>query len=454
MSKKKKKQRAEEIQAIKQEIPIQNDPYWKVSSIYMDPHRVGRFCSKFELFEDMHPEWTDDLMNGMPTYYCILGVERGATKDQIEQAYERKLKFSSYPDEVIEEAFDALSNPRLQKEYDELLFTFEQITKSMPLHEKNELVKKHSTCISIEKEYIRMGQILSRYKDYTVLYKHGMPDLYEIAGLVKDSTTEEIRRNCRADSELLKKICAVLTDPASREEYDFMLGFIAKHIDRELLEERERSRKKWKHMDRGIFEKIILTSLNEPDVIEKYMQRQVEILNNNQDWKQYLPPNKETFLTMLGLDARSLRADKKEVERAIREKYRQFEKTPQINLAYSVLKNTPQREDYLWLLENHKTLNTLFGLLVAGEGPREIKKEKEEISDIQETINALTKLFAERGIKIGKDKIPNTEETVNILSEIFEEEEDVIAEPFKKKKRRKSKKYRNQTTFDVFEGSG
>ncbi len=415
MSKKQKKQRAEEIQAIKQEIQVQNDdPYWKVSSIYMDPHRVGRFISRFERFEDMHPEWVDDLMNGMPTYYCILGVERGATKDQIEQAYERKSKFSSYPDEVIEEAFDALSNPKNQKEYDELLFIFEQITKCMPLPEKKELVKKHSTCISIEKEYIRMEQILSRYKDYTVLYKHGMPDLYEIAGLAKDSTTEEIRKNCRADSELLKKICYVLTDPTLREEYDFILGFIAKHIDMELLDERERGRKKWKHMDRDIFEKIIFTSLNEPDVIEKYMQRHVEILNSNQDWKQYLPPNKETFLTVLGLHAGLLRADKKETERAMREKYRQFEKTPQVNLAYSVLKNTSQREDYLWLLENHKMLNTLFSLLVAG--PREIKKEKEEIPDIQETINALTRLFAERGIKIGKDKIPSTQEMVNILS--------------------------------------
>ena len=176
MSKKKrkreKKQRAE-VQAIKQEIPIGDE---KVSSIYMDMHRVGRFISRFERFEELHPEWTDELMNGMPTYYCVLGVERGAAKDQIEQVYERKLKFSSYPNEVIEEAFDVLSNPRLQREYDELLLTFEQVTRCMTPHEKNELVKRHSAHISTEKEYIRMGQILSRYKDYTVLYIHGVPE--------------------------------------------------------------------------------------------------------------------------------------------------------------------------------------------------------------------------------------------------------------------------------------
>ena len=398
MSKKKRQQRAEETQVIKQETLTQDDPYWKVSGIYMDPHRVGRFVSRFERFEDRHPEWTDDLMYGMPTYYGVLGVEKGATKDQIGQAYERKLKFSSYPGEVIEEAFKVLSNPGLRKEYDELLFTFEQITKCMPYPEKNELIKKHSASISIEREYIRMGQILSKYTDYTLLYIHGMPDLYEIAGLAKDSTAEKIRRNCRADTELLKKICTILGDPASREEYDFILGFITKHTDTERLEERERSSKKWKHIDRDIFERIILIALNEPGIIEKYMQRLVDIHNSNQDWKQYLPPGKDTFLSILGLDAGSFRADKKEVERAIREKYRQLEKTPQVNLAYSVLKNTSQREDYLWLLENHKMLDTLASLFSVKGVPREIKKEKEEIPDIQEMMDMLTSIFEEEEV--------------------------------------------------------
>lgn len=438
MSKRKKRERTEEIKVTKQD--IQDDPYWKVSSIYMDMHRVGRFISRFERFEDLHPEWAYGLMNGIPTYYCVLGVERGATKDQIEQAYERKSKFSSYPNEMLGEAFDVLSNHRLQREYDELLLTFEQVTRCMPPHEKNELVKKHSEHISIEKEYIRMGQILSRYKDYILLYMHGMPDLYDIAELPKDSPTEEIIRNCGTDLELSGKISTVLNDPASREEYDFMLGFIAKHANKERLEARERNRKKWKRIDSGIFERIILTALNEPDAIDKYMQRRDEILNRSHDWNQYLPPNKETFLSVLGLDAGSLRADKKEVERAIRERYRQLEKTPQVNLAYSVLKNISQREDYLWLLENHEMLDTLVNLLSAEKVSRgiKIKKEKEEIPSIQETMNALIRLFGEteRGIKRGRDKIPSTQEMMDILSSILEEEVLKEETPRRRMKRR------------------
>lgn len=453
MSKRKKKQRAEEIQVVKREIPIQDDPYWKIASIYMDAHRVGRFISRFERFEDLHPEWTYGLMNGVPTYYCVLGVERGATEDQIEQAYERKLEFSSYPKEVLWEAFDVVSSPRLQKEYDELLLAFEQVTKCMLPAEKNELVKKHSACISIEKDYIRMDQILSRYKDYIFLYMHGMPELYEIAGLAKDSTTEEIRRNCRTDSELLKKISALLNDSASREEYDFMLDFSAKYGNTERLEAREKYRKKWERMDRGVFEKIILAALNEPDAIGRYMQRRDEILNSNQDWKQYLPPNKETFLSVLGLDAGSLRADKREVERAVREKYRQLEKTPQVNLAYSVLKNTSQREDYLWLLENHEMQDPLISLLSAEEVPGgiKIKKENGEMPGIQETMNALIRLFAEGEINRGNDKIPNTQEMIAIIRRILEEEEVVKRRTPRRIKRRGDKKQNEQTTFEVLE---
>ncbi len=375
MSKKKKKQKAKDIQAVKQEIPIQDDPYWKASSIHMDAHRVGRYLARFERFEYLHPEWTGDLMDGIPTYYCVLGVEKGATSDEIENAYNKKLSFSSYPDEVIEEAFDVLSDARLQKEYNELLFIFEQITKCMPYMEKNELIEKHSTHLNSEKEYTRMEQILHNYKGYHILYMNGMPDLYEIAGHAKDSTFEEIKKYSETGSELLKKTCTILGDPASREDYDFLIYFTNKYADQKSLEKREVRRKKWGEIDKGFSEKMILTVLNEPDAIEKYMLRRGEILNSNQDWKHYIPPNKETFLSMLGLDKNSICGDKKEIEKTIREKYRQLEKTAQVNLAYSVLKNTSLRDDYLWLLENHEMLDTLVNLL----------SEREEVPLLRQT---------------------------------------------------------------------
>ena len=360
-------------------------------------------------------------MDGLPTFYCILGVGRGAPQDQIEQACERKMNFTSYPPEVLIEAFDVLSDPRLQKEYDDLLLTFEQVTRCMPSHEKNELAQKHREYISVEKEYIRMGQILTRYRDYTILYRFGMPDLYEIAGLARDYTPEEMSRTCSSDSELLAKIRTVLNDPASREEYDFMLGFFARHGNKEHLEGRESNRKNWTCLARGVFEKIILTALNEPDTLLNALHRRDEILNNNQDWQHYLPPHKETFLLLLGLDTGSLRMDKAEVEKALRERYRPLEKTPEVNLAYSVLKNKSQREDYLWLLENREMLETLASLLTAEKVSG--AKGKEVGSIIRERMTALIQLFGGMG-KVGRrgvNKKPSTQEMLKILNSILDE---------------------------------
>ncbi|MCG7849385.1 MAG: hypothetical protein MIO93_09440, partial [ANME-2 cluster archaeon] len=90
MSKKKKKQTKSDSSIAKHEISILDDPYWKISSIFVDMHRVGRFINMFEQFEVRHTEWVNDLMRGIPTYYCVLGVEKGADKSQIEKAYEIK----------------------------------------------------------------------------------------------------------------------------------------------------------------------------------------------------------------------------------------------------------------------------------------------------------------------------------------------------------------------------
>jgi hypothetical protein len=38
-------------------------------------------------------------------------------------------------------------------------------------------------------------------------------------------------------------------------------------------------------------------------------------------------------------------------------------RTPRVNLAYSVLKNQAQRDDYLWLIENYTFINMLSTLL-------------------------------------------------------------------------------------------
>lgn len=345
-------------------LPIEDDPYWKVSGIFMDKHRVGRYLERFDRFGDRHPQWVDDLLDGVPTYYCVLGVLRGATADQIASAYKKKMDPQFYPFPILHEAFLVISNIRLRIEYDELLLIFEQYTKCLPPFEKKELIKNHTDIINTAKKFDRLVQIHPMFGSYCSLFIAGVPDLYDIVGLAKDSDIETINRDCRQDSELQRKIYSILTTPGLREDYDFMMAFIAEYISSgENVDDQENKKELLKQYDPEMVEKIILFTLTEPDAIDKYFERSDTILNTNQDWKQYLPPSKESFFSVLGLDAGVLHADKKEAEGIIRDKYRQLVRTPRVNLAYSVLKNQALRDDYLWLIENYTFINMLSALL-------------------------------------------------------------------------------------------
>jgi len=365
MSKKKHKQK-EEQPVSRLEIPIQDDPYWKVSPLFLDSHRVGRFMAKFEKFDDEHPEWTQMLLEGIPTYYCVLGVPRGASEEEIEEAYAKKLRLSHFSRDIIEEAYEVLTDESLQNEYDELLFVFEQITKCMSKSDKKELIENHTENIQNEKDFERMRDIQPQYAQFLNIHLLGAPDLYEIIGLDPKSSFEDIKKRCETGSELFKKIYTILGDPRKREDYDFLMYFVGKFGSKENQEDRIRRTKKWEKIDRGTFEKIMIYSLDRS--AEKPGERLNNIMSANQDWKLYLPPEKETFFSILGIDKNSLSGDKKEIEKIIREKYRYLEKTPKVNLAYSVLKNESQRADYIWVSENIDIFNAI----------KQISSEEEE----------------------------------------------------------------------------
>ncbi len=351
MSRKKNRQKEPAKPVLEQEISIQDDPYWKVSSLYLDMHRIGRFLKQFEYFVDEFPEWTEPLLAGVPTLYFVLGVLRGASEEEIEKAYSKKSKFSYFTDDLIEEAYDVLTDEYLQKKYDELLSLFEQYSKCLSASEKKELIETHNENLKCEKEFIRMSEIQPQYDKFLDIYLFGAPGLYEIIGCGHDASTEDIKRKCENGSELFKKIDSILSDPKKRDDYDFFIYFVGKYRSREVLENRDRKINKWEKIDKKSFEQIILMALD-PDDTMRIEKRMTEIFNANQDWMKYLPPNKETFFSILGIDQSSLSGDKKEIEKILREKYRSLEKTPIVNLAYSVLKNESQRANYIWILDN------------------------------------------------------------------------------------------------------
>lgn len=364
----------------KSEISIQYDPYWKVSGVYLDPHRVGRYLRKFEWFEDEYTCWTEELLGGTPTFYCILGVTRGAKEDEIKEAYAKKNQLSNYDDFLIEEAYDTLSDSDMQKKYDELLTVFSHITKCMPPAEKIEMQQNHESCIQIEIKFDRMREIMD-HKCYLDFYLFGMPDLYDLIGFTRDSSPEDIKKACETGSKLFKQVYTILGNPDNRSDYDFCVDFNTEFGNRAMQDYFETRREKWHEFDDDMFEKMALSVLTDHTAIIRSLKRMSDIMNRNQDWKRYLPPSKDTFFSIIGLDRRLLSGDKKEVENAIREKYRYLEKTPQVNLAYSMLKNASQRDDYIWLIDNNEMLNT-FKYIFHGDDKNDIHSP--EMSGVKE----------------------------------------------------------------------
>mgnify|MGYP001405460577 CR=1 FL=1 len=94
-----------------------DDPYWEVPTRYMDRSRVGPQEKKLDRFERRYPKCIDDLFIGVPTYYGVLCVTRNDPPDAIKEAYERKKKHSTYPDEVIERAYEMLTDDKKRRDY-------------------------------------------------------------------------------------------------------------------------------------------------------------------------------------------------------------------------------------------------------------------------------------------------------------------------------------------------
>ncbi|MEA1895667.1 MAG: hypothetical protein U9N36_10815, partial [Euryarchaeota archaeon] len=84
------------------------------------------------------------------------------------------------------------------------------------------------------------------------------------------------------------------------------------------------------------------------------------IMNEHIDWVDYI--GDKTFYDVLTIDRDSIPEDKREAERFIRDVYKGLERTPEVNRAYSVLKNFRMRADYDWMLKQNAIIDALKGI--------------------------------------------------------------------------------------------
>ncbi len=334
-----------------------DDPYWKVPARYMDPSRLERFFNKLDKFEENYPKWVDDLYSSLPTYYCMLCVSRTATAEELKRAYERKKKHSFYPPELIERAYDALSTPNKRATYDKVLNLFLKITQASTAVEKREMIEHHDESIELEKEHASWEYVKENRRGWLLLFYHGAPTFYEVLGVASDAVIEDLEPKAgteidiKSDNGLKEKIRDILKNPQLRFEYDLMLDFVDVMSDDEVLEELEEKRAGWVGKD-----EFYLLLLEHYDSLWRYGQ----IMANHREWENYT--GEKTFYDVLNLDTAAIPVDKREAESFIRSAYKELERTPEVNLAYSVLKNSRLMADYDWLLKNEQWTSKMHEL--------------------------------------------------------------------------------------------
>jgi len=298
--------------------------------------------------------------------------------------------------------------------------------------------------------YNKLSKIFMMHSQWEKDLTSGLPTYYSILGLKKSASIHEIEKAYETKKEhsiypddAIEDAHNVMTSQKLQMQYNEALSLfenvnrgltprekreiIAEH-DSWLEDERDHMRFGYilnKHCgwadlyELGAptfwrnYKKILLVHLKDADYIKKNMDRWYEITERNYDWHGYLPPDKETFYDILRVDKNKIdlmNLDKKEFESMLRDKYRNMERTPKVNLAYSVLKNINLRQDYNWMLENHEILKTLVDITSPPkEGELDIDEEKKLTEFAKQELMEIYDRQTSSKIKKGADQVEKSE---------------------------------------------
>ena len=373
------KKRAQIQKSPKQSPPPLNpddDPYWKVSSENIDPRKGVQYIERFFNYKSRYPQWVEDISSGIPSYYAVLGVLKGFSKETLQKAYERECTLSVYPDDSIEEAYRVLSDLQLRVKYDEFLIRFEHATRYSPAHLIENLKKAHDEYLKNALTIRKLGAFTQNHHDYMFLISKGMPDIFEFSGLNQDCSEEEAIAYASSGDELSVLISAIMQDPIKREQFINCKNFIQDSPNEDAKELIKKLRKRWEVFDPQFVSKVMYMSLTVSEQILDIFDRIGNNLSSNHDWKEFLPPSDRTFFSIFGIDEHISSLPKSEIESLLRSRYRTLERTPDVNLAYTVLKNPTLREEYIWML-HHYELQKIDDLI------REEEKYSDELNDAQ-----------------------------------------------------------------------
>ncbi|OQX21172.1 MAG: hypothetical protein BWK75_03740, partial [Candidatus Altiarchaeales archaeon A3] len=118
-------------------------------------------------------------------------------------------------------------------------------------------------------------------------------------------------------------------------------------------------------------------AFNYADNIHKRLNKWSILTQRYSEWRNYLPPKKETFYHILGIrkDDADRFPDEDDVRDFLRDKYQSVNKTPEVNFAYTFLRKPDVRGDYDWMLLNNRLTHGILNFFITMD-EQEIKKTK------------------------------------------------------------------------------
>lgn len=323
------------------------DKRWSISKRYVDPHRSSRLVQRFNQIGENHPLWTEHLASGLPTFYGLLCVSEKSSKEEIQKAYDRKLKYSIHSKEIIEEAFNTLSDQKLKDEYDSVLQLFSRVSQVFNPKEKKDMIQKHDAWLFQEKTQAISIYMTNKHKGWWNIFFRGAPTFYDLLGVKQTASIEQIAPayEGKESSEIIEEAYKVLADDKLKEDYDFMLNFYKDGLEESFLNWISKKRGFWESLEES--EGLMLALLKDTDRIEKAE----EIMDMKSEWKNHLPPN-ETFYGILGMEMDGLPENDEEAEKALMDKFLSLEGSTEVKLAFDTLRDVEMRKKYDWAIKN------------------------------------------------------------------------------------------------------
>jgi predicted transcriptional regulator len=337
---------------------------------FISASRFNKIEKNLQRITNLHPDWKQDYLHGLPTYYKLFNVQPNkvdSTKiDYIKtilQAYEL------FPTRHIEEISAILLDKSTEKLYYEFISNIKEIFCNID-DDKFDAVKEHRNKDVMEFTTKIKSKIIQKfYPLFDLVQLSGIPSLYILINIKQPEPTieivkehfEKINHSSKEFENLFEILSQILLNEFVKSYYDLIERRNMTHKNNELLEQQTilvQSLRKLYFIEIDefyiLYNEIITIALTLD--LKKIKTITLPII---MEWSQSIEEGKDYF-NILGISP-DYTSDT--IENELRKKFRETERTPEINRAYGVLKNKFKRQDYDWVKKNYQSLKLYLSLI-------------------------------------------------------------------------------------------